>query len=324
MHPSPPTTQRTLPSLEAYSPPRSLRPSTPLAATLFKGYTELAPAHRGRERTLHLLSRWAARAGQPIVWRMKNGLKVAIASDDLWAGCGVGWTCLQLGVWEPHVEACLGQLLRPGDVALDVGANLGYFSAVMSARVGPAGKVIAFEPVPKTLQQLHVTKVANGFDQLTIYPVAIGETDSTVELQFEPGVAGNASAFHRFHAGNTETARVEARSLDSLSEAGLIPDARLIKIDVEGNELNVLLGATAYLRRAQPGIVFEYNVETAASAGWTLPDVHAVLADCGDYRCAIVVGNGTLLPVDLSVMEAPASGYIDILAVPEGTAGITF
>ncbi len=305
-----------LPTLEAFSPARSVRPRTPLAAVAFKAYLELAPAHRGRERVLQHLAAVLARGGRPFVWRMKNGLKVAISSDDVWAGCGVGWTCLQVGVWEPHVEAWLCRLLRPGDVALDIGANLGYFSAVMSAQVGKTGKVLAFEPVPKTLQQLHLTKLANRAENLTIYPVAIGETDSTVDIRFEPGVAGNASAFQRFHAGNTEVARVELRSLDSLSASGLLPDAQLIKIDVEGNELNVLLGATAYLRRAQPSIIFEYNVETARSAGWTLADVQTVLADCGRYECSVVNGNSTLLPVDLSALKTPADGYVDILATP--------
>ena len=313
-------TQTVRPPLEAFSPPRAPRPGTPFAATLFKAYLELAPGHRGRERVLQWIAGWLERRRRPFVWRMRNGLKVAISSDDVWAGCGVGYTCLQLGVWEPHVEATLKRLLRPGDVALDVGANLGYFAAAMAARVGATGKVFAFEPVPTTLEQLHLTKVANGLDHLTIFPVAVGETDATVELRFEPGVAGNASAFQRFHAGDTRVARVPVRSLDSLSEAGLLPDARLIKIDVEGNELNVLLGATAYLRRAQPILVFEYNAETAASAGWTLADVRAVLAECGDYRFSVVVGNDTLLPVDLESFETLADGgYLDILALPAGS-----
>ena len=309
--------------LAAFAPADARPPGTPFAATLFKAYLELAPGHRGRERVLQGIAGWLARRGRPFVWRMKNGLRVAIACDDVWAGCGVGWTCFQLGTWEPHVETVLNRLLRPGDVALDVGANLGYFAAVMAARVGAAGKVFAFEPVPTTLKQLHLTKVANGLDQLTIFPVAVGETDATVDLHFEPGIAGNASAFQRFHAGGTQVARVPVRSLDSLSEAGLLPDARLIKIDVEGNELNALLGATAYLRRAQPIIIFEYNAETAASAGWTLADVRAVLRGCGDYRFSVVVGNGTLLPVNLASFESLADGYLDILAVPAGAPGVT-
>ncbi len=316
-------TQTAPPPLEAFSPAQPRRPETPLAATLFKAYLEIAPGHRGRERVLQWIAGWLTRRRRPFVWRMKNGLRVAIACDDVWAGCGVGYTCFQVGTWEPHVEAWLKRLLRPGDVALDVGANLGYFAAVMAAQVGATGKVFAFEPVPATLPQLHLTKVANRLDHLTIFPVAVGDADATVDLRFEPGVAGNASAFQRFHAGDTRVARVPVRSLDSLSEAGLLPDARLIKIDVEGNELNVLLGATAYLRRAQPILIFEYNVETAASAGWTLADVRAVLAECGDYRCSVVVGNGTLLPVDLESVEPLAEGYLDILAVPTGAPGVT-
>ncbi len=305
-----------LPTLEAYAPARPVRPRTPLAAVAFKAYLELAPGHKGRERVLQHLAGALSYRGRPFVWRMKNGLKVAVSSDDVWAGCGVGWTCLELGVWEPHVEAWIGRLLRPGDVAIDVGANLGYFSAVMSRRVGATGKVFAFEPVPKTLLQLHLTKLANRSENLTIYPVAVGEADSTVDIRFEPGVAGNASAFQRFHAGSTEVARVPLRSLDSLSASGVLPDARLIKIDVEGNELNVLTGATAYLRRARPSIIFEYNAETARSAGWTLADVQAALTDCGPYECSIINGNSTLLPVDLGTLRTSDDGYIDILAVP--------
>ena len=309
VHPAPPT-------LQAFSAARSVRPRTPLSAIAFKAYLELAPAHKGRERVLQHLAALLSHGGRPFVWRMKNGLRVAISSYDVWGGCGVGWTCLELGVWEPHVEAWIGRLLRPGNVAVDIGANLGYFSAVMSRHVGAQGKVFAFEPVPKTLQQLYLTKLANRSENLTIYPVAVGETDSTVDLCFEPSVSGNASAFRRFHAGHTETARVTMRSLDSLSASGLLPDAQLIKIDVEGNELNVLAGASAYLRRARPNIIFEYNAETARSAGWTLADVQAVLADCGPYECSIINGNNTLLPVDLGALKTSDDGYVDILAVP--------
>ncbi|MBE7209726.1 MAG: FkbM family methyltransferase [Gluconacetobacter diazotrophicus] len=296
-----------------------MRPRTPLSAVAFKAYLELAPGHKGRERVLQHLAGVLSASGQPFIWRMKNGLKVAISSDDVWAGCGVGYTCLQVGAWEPHVEAWVGRLLRPGDVAVDIGANLGYFSAVMSQRVGAQGRVFAFEPVPKTLLQLHLTKLANRSENLTIYPVAVGEADSVVDIRFEPGVAGNASAFQRFHAGRTQVARVALKSLDSLSASGVLPDAQLLKIDVEGNELNVLAGATAYLRRARPSIIFEYNAETARSAGWTLADARAVLADCGRYECSIINGNGTLLPVDLGTLKTSDDGYIDILAVPHPT-----
>ncbi len=289
---------------------------TPLSAYLFKAYHELVPSHKGREKVLMILGKWVARSGRPFVWRMKNGLGVGIAADDVWAGCGVGWTCLMYGTWETHVEECLRRLLRVGDVALDIGANLGYFSSLMSARVGKAGKVFAFEPVPVTLEQLQLTKLANRADNLTIMPMAVGESDTTVEMRFERGVAGNASVYNRFHASEPEVARVQMRSLDSLAEAGTLPDANFIKINVEGNELSALRGGRAYITRAQPVIIFEYNVETADSAGWTLKDVEAFLSGCGDYSFSIVAGNGATVPVNLSSIDLPSGSYVDVLAIP--------
>ena len=70
------------------------------------------------------------------------------------------------GVWEPYETSLVLRLLQPGDVFVDVGANIGYFSVLAASLVGDAGKVFAFEPDPDNFQLLCANAELNGLDEL--------------------------------------------------------------------------------------------------------------------------------------------------------------
>jgi FkbM family methyltransferase len=90
------------------------------------------------------------------------------------------------GVWEPHVTAAFRDLLSPGDICVDIGANAGYFTLLASKLVGPAGHVYALEPAPSTYAMLCANLELNAVSNVTALPVAGGERDGTTILHVGP------------------------------------------------------------------------------------------------------------------------------------------
>ncbi len=224
----------------------------------------------------------------------------------------VGWTCFLTRRWESHVERFLQQHLAPGDRAIDVGANLGYFTAVMAAAVGPRGHVWSFEPTPPIAGDLELSVAANGHDHVDVLRVALAEQNGTATISFDPRVAGSSSLV----AAATERSRtyeVAVRRLDDLYAGSQVEAPALIKIDVEGGELAVLRGASGLLRHAQPHVIFEFNAQMARAAGWDLPDVVELFECCGPYRLHKLTPTG--MEELSSSFVSPAEGFLDLVAV---------
>ncbi len=146
----------------------------------------------------------------------------------------------------------MSQFLRPGDVALDVGANIGTCTLAMARAVGAKGRVHAFEPQALVFQTLCANLAMNGLTQVRAWPWAVGETPGTARIPV-PAIDtdSNLGAVRVQTEGRTEP--VPLVRLDGLG----IERAALLKIDVEGMELAVLRGAAALLRRFRPAVYFE-------------------------------------------------------------------
>ena len=290
----------------------------PTWARLYALYDALAPRHRGRSWLLRRLARIGVRRGRPFAWPMANGTCVAIDPREVSVPWSVGGTCFRKRRWEPHLERVLTQRLRPGDSAIDVGANIGYFSAAMARAVGAHGRIFAFEAVPETFGKLLATRSANGLTsgQLCAHAFAIGQSnDGTVSLRYNASVAGWASIGEGHNEGIGISVTVEQRSLDGLVAVGLIDRApAVVKIDVEGHEMAVFRGATEMLCRDRPAVCFEFNRKAAASAGWTLTEVQTLLANLAGYRL-FRIGESDLRPIiDPAELDVEQT-YFDVLAI---------
>lgn len=183
--------------------------------------------------------------------------------------------------WEPEVTERLLATLKPGDVFLDVGANMGYYTLLASRLVGESGLVVAFEPSPKNLQKLASNVAANNLTNVAIVSMALSDQADIARLWSAPyyntGVcslsedsAASKSAFHW----------VPTTRLDELGcVANLAPRARLLKLDAEGVEMHVLRGAVNFLRECrQLELVCELSPQWCSSS-----DLISFLADLG-YR----------------------------------------
>lgn len=290
----------------------------PRWARLYLRYDRGVPNHPGKRTLLRLLLRVVALlGGRPFPWRMENGALLVISPlEGLAFAWTVGWTCFQTGRWEPHVERCIRQLLRPGDVAVDIGANLGYFTAVMAQSVGASGRVVALEPVPDTFERLQLGAALNGFAQVTALQLALGEADGRAEIAFDPRFAGSAS-IHRQAGGGAVSREVGVRPLDDLLRELAVEHPSLLKIDVEGHELAVVRGALETIARARPAIIVEYSPELARRGGWTLAQLRDTVSSVVEYRFFELGPEGPIGVERLEDYSFPGDGYgADMLALP--------
>jgi FkbM family methyltransferase len=161
---------------------------------------------------------------------------------------GGGEFHMALGTYERGEIAYVLQRLEAGDVFVDIGAHIGYFTLPVARRVGPAGRVIAVEPSPASAEILNRNVVLNDLHWVDFYQVALSDEDGEAELSVsKDSVMWNSLRPEGILGAISETIPVKTRSLTSLlNEAGTSRVAGL-KLDVEGLEIEVLQGAEEVL-----------------------------------------------------------------------------
>jgi FkbM family methyltransferase len=188
---------------------------------------------------------------------------------------------------EPHVLRWISDALKRGDVCFDVGAHHGWMSMVAARKVGIDGYVVAFEPTPLLVHYLNYIKRANRMHQLQIVPKAVAECDAS-HRPFR--VIGNGNSFMNAFPDlqlpedsvrNSSILEMETVSLDTfILTSGLIPN--LIKIDTEGAELLVCLGAKKLIEAHHPTLIIATH-PLWLPRGQKIEDLFRFLDSCG-YR----------------------------------------
>ena len=145
---------------------------------------------------------------------------------------------------EGDVDAPVLRSLGPGDVFIDVGANIGYYTILASRLVGSEGAVIAFEPVPETATALRTNCNLNQSDNITIIEKAAWNEEDILSLSIPHGYYGMAGV--KEPGVTSISIDVETATLDSVT--GAYSAIKTLKIDVEGAEYRVLCGAGETLR----------------------------------------------------------------------------
>lgn len=179
---------------------------------------------------------------------------------------------------EPHVWDVLDRMLQPGDTFIDAGANIGFYALRAAQLVGAAGKVVAVEMMPETAATLRANVAASGATNVSVVERALtARAAETVTASSDPAKLGQASIAFAPDGERRMTVAVGTTTLDSIAPEGPIA---LIKMDLEGAELDALRGASALLRRTK-AIVFENNgadqriAQLLAAAGFRIFQVAA-------------------------------------------------
>jgi FkbM family methyltransferase len=152
------------------------------------------------------------------------------------------------GSYETYKAGALIDHLNEGDTVIDVGAHVGYFTAIASLAVGPKGRVFSFEPRPLNYRYLTRHIAVNDLSNTRAFQLGIAATSGNRRFDVSSGTGtGRISA-----DGSLE---IQTVSLDEEVEAGRLPAPDLIKIDVEGGELEVLAGSESVIQDHRPRLL---------------------------------------------------------------------
>jgi FkbM family methyltransferase len=185
---------------------------------------------------------------------------------------GVTFRCLfpahktvWLGTYEPDLSVAIAAAIRPGDVCFDIGGWHGYFSGLMAAR--GAKLVRVYEPMPENLVRLRDLVALNPKLQIDVVAAAVGDHSGEIEFSVMPDSSMGKLSTSKFQSGraNASTLNVKLLSLDDEIQSGQ-PLPQLIKIDVEGAEIDVLKGAENMLKSAHPQLFIEMHSREIAKA----------------------------------------------------------
>lgn len=169
-----------------------------------------------------------------------------------------------------------------GDVVLDIGANSGLYSLSIARKVGTEGKLYAVEPYSRTYELLRQNIAMNSHENIVTIRVALGSSRGDGELNVY-GNSGCNSFYLNTNGGNLrKTERVKVSTLDSIVDEYSIKKLNMIKLDVEGHELEVLKGGKNSLRFFHPLIAAEIH-----DVGCTGAELKSFLQDF-DYSVNLV------------------------------------
>lgn len=195
-----------------------------------------------------------------IIRGLGAGYRICVSPDE-----NLG--CL-LGTAEPHLQRAIKEFVAPGDTVYDIGAHIGYVSLSLAKRVGPKGRVIAFEPLPRNVDLLRTSIEVNGLKNIRVLDVAASDQRGETVLRVVENPSMASTVWHKNDPFAKEIV-VETVAIDDLVEAGDLGHPRFVKIDVEGAEGSVLLGMRRTVEASQPVLFVECS-DTGRKVAWDL------------------------------------------------------
>lgn len=226
----------------------------------------------------------------------------------------------RLGAHEPAISRYVIEHIRlgPGEIAIDVGANLGWYTALLSRLSEPGAQIFAFEPDPETYRLLRENLRANSAVGVTALNLALGETRGTAVLRrYKTSNNGR----HTLSPGSDDDGdgggecEVNVETLDSFCAAHGLGEARVrfLKIDVEGFEYYVVRGAMSLLQRCDC-ILLEFN------RGDTSNKLLQLLAEIGLTAHVFIDGNPEPMTFT-KILQSPVQ--LDLLLTPARSLSVS-
>ena len=210
-----------------------------LAARLLR-LPAVVPFRRLRARLYRSLSWWLGlHLETETEVTIAGGSRMRVRTDDM-----IGRVIAISGEWEPNVTAAFTRALAPGDVCLDIGAHIGYYTLLASRLVGSRGHVYAFEPSPENYRRLRANVDLNGLRNVTTAQLAVGDEERRAVLYVgAPYNTGLTTLDPVLAAKSTTPLRetiVDVGPVTSVMRPEDLARVRVIKIDVEWHEIEVL------------------------------------------------------------------------------------
>lgn len=160
------------------------------------------------------------------------------------------------GALDKAEEQALERLLQPGQVVYDVGANIGFYAIGAARRVGTAGKVYAFEPVPALAHATRENARRNGLKNIDVIESAVGNVNGEISINLSSNTSMNSI---RWGAENRTGIAVPIIKLDDFVKRDGVHPPNIILIDVEGAEVDVFQGMLDVMKHHRPTVITEVH-----------------------------------------------------------------
>jgi FkbM family methyltransferase len=257
-------------------------------------------ALKGLTRFSNLLHRWLP--GYQGVVCLPGGIRMVLnsrVSAERWL--------LYAGDYQPALTRFLKQQTPVGGACLDIGANLGFYALKFARWVGPTGQVMAFEANPDLAERIRQNVTLNRFSHVTVIGRPVHRCSEPVEFYISPN-PGQSSILATQVREPDHVLHLQATTVDEVIEAQGWQRLDVIKIDIEGNDCNALLGARKTLVRFHPALAFEYWYNTPPEVA---QEAISLLDELG-YTLRGLWRNGRQFPFEWKPTD-PIHKHIDVL-----------
>jgi len=164
-------------------------------------------------------------------------------------------------LFREHYEPLLNfgsSLIPRGGIAFDLGANQGIYTCAFGSAVGPEGRVLSVEPIPRQVERLKANVKLNGSSHVTVVSGAISDAAGEIDLRMNHGDTAASIVW----GATDKVTRVKTYTVDEIVAGEKLPRVDFIKIDVEGAEMLALRGALQTLRKFRPSLSLETSPES--------------------------------------------------------------
>jgi FkbM family methyltransferase len=221
----------------------------------------------------------------PIRCSTNHGFQIVVdpAGDK-----GVERSIVNEGTYEEGTLYVFAHVLKAGDTFLDIGANVGLMSLYAARAVGPTGRVESFEPLPEIAELLEESARVNSLRQIRLNRFALGSKQDRKTIHRNPAV-NRGSASLAWSSSTGEATEVTIDTLDSWSTRAGLNQAAMVKVDVEGWELEVINGGQSFLSSpSRPVLCVEFSA-SHPMAGGSLSDLFSAIVRHG-YNAYVLTG----------------------------------
>ena len=217
------------------------------------------------------------------------------------------------GVWEPNISKYVKSILKEGDIAIDVGANIGWYTLLFASCVGDTGHVYSIEASPSIYTLLQRNILDNSKTNITSVNVAISDQRGRATIFKHDAANIGATTINPdmiFFDRHSEEAQINTAPLFDIIPMNDILRARLIKIDVEGMEWKIVQSMSKILPQmsSHSEFILEVNQRATELLGGSISKIIEIFASAGfdvhyipnDYRIGAYISRSTKTPEKLS------------------------
>lgn len=206
--------------------------------------------------------------------KIPKNIRMLVSNKD----AGLGMYLRTKKVFEPLQTRLFLRTVKKNNIVFDIGANVGYYTLLASKKVGNRGKVYSFEPDPRNLILLKENVIRNNCTNVVIMPVALSRKTGRARFTQDPANPGESGLGKK----KGKKIFVQTKTLTSCVKTFGVKRIDVIKMDIEGGEVDALSGGKTALSKMKKGTLFiEYNPTSLIMTGYKPETLLRIIKSCG-------------------------------------------